>query len=668
MTIRPWAIFLLLPGALMAQTRYVSPSGSDAGPNPCTNPLAPCLTIQHAHNQAALGDSISMAAGTYSESPRVAKSVSLVGAGPSLTWIAPNAANQLPNPISGTGTRILAVDGSISVTLRDFTVEFPPNQFPPTSTSPIDGILLVRGANATIDNVRVFEIHDASVSGVQTGNCIRAGAFVSSVSYPAGNVIVRNSEVRFCQKTGLVCNEAGSNCLFENNLVQDGGLGQQNAPNPPRTSTLLAPNGIRIGFGAVRVVRNNTVRRFQCELPSPTCGGDLDNDLYNAGGILLYEPGAGSMVENNFVTASDSGFAAYNATSPSPLVVVTGNSFVNNRFRDVFGFAGTQQWRSNLLDGSVDGLIAVADGENRPATVQLNPASLASEANTIRNATRNGIWLRDLCPTCLRGPDGAPRPLAPAGSDTGTRFSGSSSGSPNAPQSPFLPLVTGSLNRFVNNLVAGLDHQPDEGDANLPCNWWGSALGPGAGGANPALTSAGDVVAPWALNDTNFACSVIGPQIVLGASKTGPATVLPGSSFTWTLAVTNLGPADRAGTVVSDPVPSGVSSMSWTCSASGGALCPAAAGSGAILQTLTSFPVGGMVTYLITATLAAGVTGASNVATATPPSLPGAVAVTVSHTVTVPPPAIPALERGGLAFLALALAALAVWRLSAGRS
>ena len=47
-------------------TRYVAPAGNDAG-NDCTNPAAPCATLAHAVAQANDGDTIDMAAGTYTE-------------------------------------------------------------------------------------------------------------------------------------------------------------------------------------------------------------------------------------------------------------------------------------------------------------------------------------------------------------------------------------------------------------------------------------------------------------------------------------------------------------------------------------------------------------------------------------------------------------------------
>jgi hypothetical protein len=58
-----------------AATRLVSTSGSDSGN--CV--ASPCATIGYAVGQAAPGDTISVAAGTYAESVRVEKQLALVG-------------------------------------------------------------------------------------------------------------------------------------------------------------------------------------------------------------------------------------------------------------------------------------------------------------------------------------------------------------------------------------------------------------------------------------------------------------------------------------------------------------------------------------------------------------------------------------------------------------
>jgi uncharacterized delta-60 repeat protein len=64
------------------------------------------------------------------------------------------------------------------------------------------------------------------------------------------------------------------------------------------------------------------------------------------------------------------------------------------------------------------------------------------------------------------------------------------------------------------------------------------------------------------------------------------------------LVVSNLGPDDAPGTIVSDTFPLNFDIVFWSCTGSGGATCTAN-GEGNIYDTLTSFPAGGVVTYTI---------------------------------------------------------------------
>lgn len=643
---------LLVATPLAAQTRFVATTGADAGT--CTNAGAPCRTIQYAHGQAASGDTIAIAAGTYSESPRITKGVTLAGASAATTIIAPQLADQLPGPAPtpANSTVILDIAGAgITVTVRDLTVRFPSGQYPAAGRSPIIGIWITGGANATVRNTIVTEIHDADVSGVQTGQCIQAGA---SNRGAAGTVLIEDNQVSRCQKTGIVANEAGTVATIRNNTVFDGGIGERNAGGP-RTASVIAPNGIQIAFGARGAISNNTVRRMQCELPSPQCGGDIDLDISTAAGILLFDPGTGTTVTGNTVETTDDAFAPYNPDGALP-VVVTGNTFRDNRWRNVVAYAGTIEMARNTLIGADVGLLAVTFGESRQARATLNPANLPADANTIRDARVNGIWVRAFL-TPMAGPLG---PISMDDESMARAATIVAAARANAPAGLPLPLVEGSSNRFINNLVAGYDNQPDEGTGNLPCNWWGGATGPGVAGANPALLSTGDTVTPFAINNVDYACPANGPAIVVGITKTGPAVADPGGPITWVVTVVNNGPADGAGSIFSDPVPAVISNVTWTCTASNGAACQNASGSGNnINQVLPAFPPAGQVVFTINGTLPPGAGQYINVATITPTSIPGASAVSASAVVASGLAALPVPALSGW-FMALLVALLLI--------
>lgn len=96
----------------------------------------------------------------------------------------------------------------------------------------------------------------------------------------------------------------------------------------------------------------------------------------------------------------------------------------------------------------------------------------------------------------------------------------------------------------------------------------------------------------------------------LAISKSAsPATVVPGLPVTYTITVTNTGPADADGATVLDLFPPTITNVTWTCSGAAGASCAQASGSGDLALSLPAFPVGGSATITMTGIVAAQATG-----------------------------------------------------------
>jgi uncharacterized repeat protein (TIGR01451 family) len=80
----------------------------------------------------------------------------------------------------------------------------------------------------------------------------------------------------------------------------------------------------------------------------------------------------------------------------------------------------------------------------------------------------------------------------------------------------------------------------------------------------------------------------------------GSATYTPGTNVTYTIVVSNNGPFGVQNAQVTDALPTGITSASWTCgSPINGATCGVASGSGAI-NTTASLPASSSVTYSLT--------------------------------------------------------------------
>lgn len=116
--------------------------------------------------------------------------------------------------------------------------------------------------------------------------------------------------------------------------------------------------------------------------------------------------------------------------------------------------------------------------------------------------------------------------------------------------------------------------------------------------------------------------SVSNPPVpVIDVAKTTAATqAIPGATLTYEIHVRNTGSVAADGATIDDPLAPGLSGATWTCTSSGGALCPNDNGSGAIAETIAVFPAGGELTYTVTVTVDANPPASiANTATVTPP-------------------------------------------------
>ncbi len=100
----------------------------------------------------------------------------------------------------------------------------------------------------------------------------------------------------------------------------------------------------------------------------------------------------------------------------------------------------------------------------------------------------------------------------------------------------------------------------------------------------------------------------------------GSDTYRPGLDVAYTIVVSNNGPSAVIGAQVSDPLPPGISTGSWTCGdTTGGGVCGAASGTGAI-DTTADLPVGASVTYILSLAIPSTYTSdLVNTATVAPP-------------------------------------------------
>jgi uncharacterized repeat protein (TIGR01451 family) len=150
-------------------------------------------------------------------------------------------------------------------------------------------------------------------------------------------------------------------------------------------------------------------------------------------------------------------------------------------------------------------------------------------------------------------------------------------------------------------------------------------------GAAGTLTNTATVAPPAFLTDANAAdnsatdSDPINVRADLSVTKTdGVATITAGGAVTYTIAVKSAATSTGAsnGSIVTDTVPATITGVNWTCgSATLGATCGAASGSGNAISTTANLPVGSTLTYTVTGTLSVTATGTlSNTATIITPA------------------------------------------------
>ncbi len=112
----------------------------------------------------------------------------------------------------------------------------------------------------------------------------------------------------------------------------------------------------------------------------------------------------------------------------------------------------------------------------------------------------------------------------------------------------------------------------------------------------------------------------------LSVTQTGPAKVAAGSNVTYVVTVANIGSTPTTNATLTDTLPTALTNVTWSCTASAGSACPAAASAGTIAGN--SFSVAGIslalvgnATFTIQGQVPAGTSAAlSNVATVTGPA------------------------------------------------
>jgi len=434
------------PASASPTTRWVSlaPVGANTG---CSSPGY--NSIQDAVNAAAPNDTVSVCAGTYTEQVTVEKNITIKGAGAAATRIQMPlpAADSTCNPAASVGLHtvdVVDVCGGATAKVTGLTVAGPYGALDCSLQG--YGIAVVEGSTATITNTTVTSIREDPLNGCQGGVGILVGRLSTS---QVGTAAITGVTVSDYQKGGIVVSNPGSSAKITNSTITGVGPTDQ-----------IAQNGVQISYGGSGTVNNSTIVGNECDVA--VCGADPETDT-QAAGVLLYDAGPGTKVQNSIIANNDMGVYNSEVPSDSPAgnkTTVMKNHLSGNRYEGLELDAGKIKATNNTIDGGDAGVdVLLYNGQ----PVQVNATVTG---NTITNA---GDAIRV-------SSDNDPGDLAPK--------------------------VTATGNSLDTSNGAGASN-PTNFVVNVKSSWWGDASGPSDWALGTGSSTSANVdFFPWALTSS----------------------------------------------------------------------------------------------------------------------------------------------------------------------
>jgi hypothetical protein len=321
---------VLAPWALGSAAEAAPPK-----PGPLIVPTA-YPTIQSAVDAAAPGATIQVLAGTYTEQVRIAKSLTVVGAGMDSTVIRMPSA---PRSNKLKETNIVDISDAASVSISRLTVAGPGSGTCKKGALSA-GIRVRSEANLDLRFAAVRDIHDTPFAA-----CFHSAdaILVGDVPGPTASLTIDHSEITNYQGAGIVVLGFGSTATVTHNTVT--------GPGPAKG---VATDGIEFPVGSVGTVAHNVVSGNICPPADPSCGPDWFTQFQHAG-IGGGGWGPGMIVTDNLVFENQVGLLLGESDEISDNIMVDNDFFGLALFDGNFSIDGAQ------ISGGGGGVWVIAD-------------------------------------------------------------------------------------------------------------------------------------------------------------------------------------------------------------------------------------------------------------------------------------------------------------------
>jgi hypothetical protein len=442
-----------------ASTWYVDPTGTDDGSHGTGTGTSAWKTIQYAVDHVGAGDTIVVAAGTYTENIVINKRLTLQGAGRDATTIA--------SAVADTDVIKLTTGGD-SATARMVIKDLKVTNATRVSASYVSGINIMGGNGyITLDNVAVVDnaregvhIDVAATADIEVQDCVlsRNGGCGLLVRYAGGACSVDGLKMINCNVDN---NTEGLYMYRVTGLFIDGGTYNDNH-GPVNTDGV----GIYAGDPGIAGLNNGF----------STCKPNIIKNVTvtgNSRGMILNMYAGSDYTFENIVASGN------NASDPSE------------------GEGITLGWRSATSNKITFNNVTASDNENSNIWVIAYSGTVVNDlliqncdvSGSLLSGAGRGIYLYSIGTGIVS--NAVISGCEIANNNEGIRFRAST---------PLSAANTGNkahFNSIVGNRM-GLNNTDTDDVFDATCNWWGAANGPGPVGPGSGDKVTGNVTyTPW---------------------------------------------------------------------------------------------------------------------------------------------------------------------------
>ncbi len=320
-------------------------------------------SIQRGVDAASSGDTVNVEAGTYTEQVDITKAITLRGQGAATVIKSPAALVSTFSVGTTTFFPVVTVEG-VDAAVHDLTIDGD-GQGSHVNNRFVG--LAFYNAGGTADNLTVTGVRHEPLDGVQNGLAIYARVNDATPR----SLTISDSIVQDYQKNGITVAGTDLSVEIAGNTITGAG-----------DTTLIAQNGIQVTDGAVANIHDNDISGH---LYSGVVGGpDVFNDTQSTG-ILLLQPGAGTVVDDNDINGNDIGVYSWGSG-----LTISNNRLgqsAANRYEGIVVDEGTTDVTGNNINGGNVGVLVVSFDGN----------ALHSEADLSGNViTGAGIGVQSL--------------------------------------------------------------------------------------------------------------------------------------------------------------------------------------------------------------------------------------------------------------------------------